>query len=111
MTEPSTSPDAAKQPGAVDETMPDPAAAAGESTADSQGGQSQADAEPTTDALSSELGEAPQSPELGEGTDINVDLTAQPPAPDLDTPATSDPDQMVTDPTDLGGVAGQGGAG
>lgn len=37
MTESIESVDAAQQPGAVDETMPDPAGAAGESTADSQG--------------------------------------------------------------------------
>lgn len=111
MTEPSVSPDAAKQPGAVDETMPDPAAAAGESAPDSQGDQSQADAAPAAAALASEVSDAPQSPDLGESTDISVDLTPQAPAPDVDTPASSDPDEMVPDPTGLGGVGGEGGAG
>lgn len=111
MTEPNVSPDAAKQPGAVDETMPDPAAAAGESAPDSQGDQSSADATPAAAALASEFSDAPQSPDLGGGTDISVDLTPQAPTPDVNTPASSDPGQMVTDPTGLGGVGGEGGAG
>lgn len=111
MTEPSMSPDAAKQPGAVDETMPDPAAAAGESAPDSQGDQSQADATPAAAALASDLSDAPQSPGLGGGTDISVDLTPEAPAPNINPPASSDPDQMVADPTGLGGVGGEGGAG
>ncbi len=111
MTRSSLAPDAAKQPGAVDETMPDPAAAAGESAPDSQGDQGEADPTPATDALASDLSDAPQSPELGDGTDISIDLTPEAPASDVDTPATSDPDQMVADPTGLGGVGGEGGAG
>jgi hypothetical protein len=41
-----------------------------------------------------------------DGTDVSAD----PADLDADTPATSDPEQM-TDDDDLGGVAGQGGAG
>ena len=41
-----------------------------------------------------------------DGTDISADPDA---LDDADTPATSDPEQMTED--ELGGVAGQGGAG
>lgn len=110
MSEPNVPPDAAQQPGAVDETMPDPAAAAGESAPDSQADQPAADTAAAAAALEAELREAPRSPDLRGGTDISVELAPQQP-PTTAPPASSDPDQMVDDPTDLGGVGGEGGAG
>ena len=45
-----------------------------------------------------------------DGTDVSADPTDLDPADETsDVPATSDPEQMTED--DLGGVAGQGGAG
>ncbi len=109
MTEASFPPDAAKQPGAVDETMPDPAAAAGESAADSQGEHDLSEAAPAVAAMQSELQAATHAPQVGKGTDISV--VVEKPAPDFNPAASTDPGQMVTDPTGLGGVSGEGGAG
>jgi len=91
--------------------MPDPAAAAGGSTADSQDDLPASDAAPVGDALAVELKAAPHSPDLGSGTDISVDLDPQGAVPPTAPPASSDPDQMTEDATGLGGVAGEGGAG
>ena len=111
MAEPALPPDAAQQPGAVDETMPDPAAAAGESAPDSQGEHDLAEAAPAAAAMQAELDTAPSAPAVGSGTDISVDLSPDQPAPEIDPSATTDPEQMAPDPTGLGGVGGEGGAG
>ncbi|MCW2615615.1 MAG: hypothetical protein JWN08_2609 [Frankiales bacterium] len=50
----------------------------------------------------------PDAPDVPEGTDVVVDPADLDDA--VDTPATSDPDEMVDD-GELGGTAGQGGAG
>lgn len=91
--------------------MPDPAAAAGESAADSQGEHSAAEGAPAAAALTAALDDAPQTPDLGAGTDISVDLAQESAESDEEVPASSDPAQMVADPTGLGGVGGEGGAG
>ncbi len=47
-----------------------------------------------------------------DGTDVSADPAALEKASDTpDVPATSDPEQMTDDDEELGGVAGQGGAG
>lgn len=102
MTDSTQAPDAAKQPGAVNETMPDPAAAAGESAPDSQGDSPAADAAPaaaTLAAKAAKVRRAPRSPELTCGTDISVDLVPQQPAPPTAPRASSDPEQMIDDST------------
>lgn len=111
MTEANFPPDAAKQPGAVDETMPDPAAAAGESAPDSQGEHELSEAAPAAAAMQADLQAAPHAPQVGNGTDISVASYPEKPAPDSDPAASTDPEHMVADPTGLGGVGGEGGAG
>ena len=52
----------------------------------------------------------PQSPPVGEGTDITVDPEQVEDVDASDTPATSDPEEL-TDDGALGGAGGTGGAG
>ena len=112
MSTPNVPADAAKQPGAGDEAMPNPAAAVGESAPDSPGDQPAQDTAPAVTALEEDLRHADVAPDLATGTDIDIDVAPEPEQPSPDpVPATSDPAQMAEDPTDLGGVAGEGGAG
>ena len=55
------------------------------------------------------MSEQSETAPVFDGTDVSVDPAALEDGATTDVPATSDPEQLTDD--DLGGVAGQGGAG